>query len=173
MPDWVTAPETVMKALNINVPVCIKLTCPAPPTLVAKVEPVARLSASVAPLDVTIGLHLGAAAIVPDVPLPICSVPAETVVPAYVLAAVSVVVPVPDWVTPPAPEMTPEAVNVPLCVNMTLPALATALEKFEPVARFSTSVPALAVETPLVEAIEPAVPSPISNVPAETVVAPV
>ena len=81
--------------------------------------------------------------------------------------------PVPDWVTAPAPEMTPEDVNVPLWVKLTVPALATSLEKVEPVARFSASMPALAVETALVEAIEPAVPLPICSVPAETVVAPV
>ena len=89
------------------------------------------------------------------------------------LAAESVVVPVPDWVTAPAPEITPEDVNVPLWMKLTVPALATALEKVEPLARFSASVPALAVETALVLLMDPEVPLPICSVPAETKVAPV
>ena len=85
----------------------------------------------------------------------------------------SVVVPVPDWVTVPPREMMPEDVNEPLCMKLTVPALATALEKVEPVARLRASVAPLAIDTALLEAIAPAVPLPICSVPAETVVAPV
>ena len=47
---------------------------------------------------------------------------------------VSVVVPVPDCVTAPAPEMMPDAVKVPDWMKLTVPALVMELDSVEPVA---------------------------------------
>ena len=81
--------------------------------------------------------------------------------------------PAPDCVTAPVLEMMPESVSVPVCMKLTVPALATLFEKVEPVAIFSASVAPLAVLTALELEIEPVVPLPICNVPALMVVAPV
>ena len=67
------------------------------------------------------------------------SVPALIMVaPVYVFAPVSVVLPVPDCVTAPAPESTPDAVSVPLWLKLIVPESATELAKVEPVASFSS-----------------------------------
>ena len=78
-----------------------------------------------------------------------------------------------DWVRAPAPEITPEAVSVPLWMKLTVPASATALVKVEPLASFSASVAPLATLVAELEEIDPEVPLPICKVPALTVVVPV
>ena len=113
-------------------------------------------------------------AIAPVVPLPICKVPALALVaPVKVFAAVSVVVPLPDWVTTPAPEMMPEAVNVPDWINCTVPASVMVFDSVEPVASLSANVAPLDTLSALDDEIVPVVPLPICSVPALTVVVPV
>ena len=81
--------------------------------------------------------------------------------------------PVPVCCTKPAPEIAPDAVNVPDWLNTTVPASAMVLAKVEPVARLKYSAAPLAVLTALDDEMDPVVPLPICKVPPETVVAPV
>ena len=85
----------------------------------------------------------------------------------------NVVVPVPDWIRAPAPEMTPDTAKVPDWAKFTVPALAMVPLSVPPVASSNTSVAPLETLDALEDTIDPLVPLPICNVPAETVVPPV
>ena len=83
------------------------------------------------------------------------------------------VVPVPFWLSTPAPLMMPLKVLVPASMALIVPALATLLPKVPLVARSMTRVAPPATVTALAAAMEPPTPLPICKVPALTLVAPV
>ena len=180
VPVWFSVPEPLMlpESVCTFAPVFTPFTAPLSVTLFVKVSPFSNWIARTPPTFTVVVTEFTMDAPAAT-PLPICSVPAATVVgPLYVFAAVRIVVPAPFCVSSPPPLMTPESVCVPavLLPITEPPALfVTGFPKMPPVARLIPSVAPLftttvAVLLPiLVVASEP---SPTCSVPPFTFVCP-
>ena len=100
-------PELAMAPVRVVSPEPARLRVPALEMVFSRTVASLRFSLSVPPVRVMAPDPRD-----PDVdPDPICRVPADTVVtPEYEFAPVRVVVPVPEWVNEPVPEMAPATV---------------------------------------------------------------
>ena len=109
--------ESVLAPVRLNCPAALapvlrNSSVPLPETACATANAdavSARKKRRVAPEAMLAEVEAESAPVVP--PLPTCRTPAETVVaPVYVLFALTIVVPLPDWVRVPVPLMTFENV---------------------------------------------------------------